>query len=51
MGKSYQSIVDDPGCSYFLRESIKKLSARDPVDALRDAEILMEFCKTRLNQL
>lgn len=41
-------IVSDPAASYWLKDRIKELEARDPVDALRDAEALRLAASDRL---
>lgn len=35
-----QPLLEDPGTSYWLKAAIAALSARDPVDAANDVEVL-----------
>ena len=39
----------DPSTTYWLRDAIKSALPRDPVDALRDAETLVDLLKDRLD--
>jgi hypothetical protein len=41
----------DPSTTYWLRDAIKSVLARDPVDALRDAETLASLLRERLADL
>lgn len=43
------SALADPSTTYWLRDAIKSALLRDPVDAIRDAEILLELLKDRLD--
>ncbi len=38
----------DPSTTYWLRDALKSSLTRDPVDALRDAEALVDFLRDRL---
>ena len=38
----------DPGVSYWLRDALQRAARRDPLDALRDAEVLLAFCWQQL---
>jgi len=40
-------IANDPSASFWLKAAILAAAKRDPVDALNDAEMLVEFCKLR----
>jgi hypothetical protein len=41
----------NPSTTYWLRDAIKSALARDPVDALRDAETLASLLRERLADL
>jgi hypothetical protein len=41
-------ISADRSCSYWLRDSVLSAIERDPVDAVRDAEILLEILQAHL---
>ncbi|WP_235583806.1 hypothetical protein [Pseudomonas aeruginosa] len=41
-------VLRSPETSYWLREAISSSMKRDPVDALSDAEILLDLLKRRL---
>ena len=41
------SICHDDGASYALKENVAKAATRDPVDALRDAEVALGIAATR----
>ncbi len=47
----YQRIMDDPSVSYLFKEILKKYDSRDPVDALNDAELLVNAMKLKLGCL
>ena len=36
-----RELLKDPCVSYWLKDALRTLFARDPVDALRDAELLV----------
>lgn len=42
-------ILEDPGCSFWLKEAISKLETRDPCDAVGDAELLLRLANLRLS--
>lgn len=44
-------ICDDPSASYWLKEAIKALLQRDPVDAVNDSEVLAEIMRARLSEI
>jgi hypothetical protein len=44
-------VLSDPACSYWLRDRIREALARDPLDALRDAETLVAILEARWLQL
>jgi hypothetical protein len=44
-------ICDDPSASYWLKNAIRSLAARDPVDAAKDAEILVDIMRARISEL
>jgi hypothetical protein len=41
-------ILRDPTASYWLKEAIRNLNARDPLDAWKDAVELAHVAKSRL---
>ncbi len=43
------SMVTHPGTSDWLRQALQDAVRRDPVDALKDAELLRELMELRLN--
>jgi hypothetical protein len=45
MTKEIQYALDCPFTSYWLKEALKKCLDRDPVDSVRDAEILFHLLK------
>jgi hypothetical protein len=49
--KARDTIIGDPSCSFWLRDAIRGLENRDPVDAVHDAECLCELLTTRLEEL
>ncbi len=56
MGKSeYEEIVNDilndSSISYFVKESIEKLSNRDVVDVINDLELLHMLFNLKLNDI
>lgn len=42
-----QDLLADPACSYWLRERLRDTRQRDPVDALRDAQLLVDVLEQR----
>ncbi|MGB8421380.1 hypothetical protein HHL24_35395 [Paraburkholderia sp. RP-4-7] len=44
-------ICSDPSASYWLKEAIKALLKRDPVDAVNDSEVLAEIMRARLSEI
>lgn len=44
-------ILNDPASSFWLKEAVVQSLRRDPVDALDDAEVLVEVLKGRLQEL
>lgn len=40
--------LQNPSTSYFLLNAIKAVDNRDALDAARDADILLLYCKARL---
>ena len=44
-----ERVAKDPSTSYWLKEQIASSSDRDPVDALRDAEILVNILRQRVD--
>ncbi len=42
-------VLADPSTTYWLRDALKSSLTRDPVDALRDAEALVDFLRDRLD--
>lgn len=45
------SIVADPSATYWLREAMATLEKRDPLDALKDAEILALLAQLRAKEI
>lgn len=41
-------LLRSPGTSFWLRDAISSSMKRDPVDALSDAEVLLDLLKRRL---
>ncbi|MDP2852584.1 MAG: hypothetical protein Q8O23_04175 [Gallionella sp.] len=39
----------DPSTTYWLRDALKSALPRDPMDALRDAEALVDLLRDRLD--
>lgn len=46
-----EQIKADPSTSKWLSNAIDQLIARDPIDALRDVEVLLDLLQQRLQQL
>lgn len=44
-------ILNDFAASYWLKNAVRELSDRDPVDALADAEALADAMRDRLEKL
>jgi hypothetical protein len=44
-------IAMDDGASYALKENIAKAATRDPVDALRDAEVALGIAYKRAHEV
>ena len=44
-------IEDEPSCSYTLKNTLRTWLQRDPVDALRDAELLVAALRHHLDQV
>ena len=42
-----QKILADPAASYWLKDAIRSLAKRDPMDACNDAELLLAVAKAR----
>lgn len=40
-----------PAASYWLKNALRALESRDPIDALNDAEALVAILETQLNEL
>lgn len=45
------AVVADPATSYWLRGALAALEQRDPVDAVRDVEVLSRLAHQRLRQV
>lgn len=45
------AIVADPSATYWLREAMTTLEKRDPLDALKDAEILALLAQLRAKEV
>lgn len=43
------AVLADPSTTYWLRDALKSALPRDPVDALRDAEALVDLLRDRLD--
>ena len=48
---SEKAILNNYSTSYWLQAAIKKSESRDILDALNDAETLVEILKIRLNKI
>ena len=48
---SILATLANPSTTYWLQDAIKSALARDPVDALRDAETLASLLRERLADL
>ncbi len=46
-----QAVVQDPGISHALRNRVQEDLKRDPVDALKDAELLQHVMQLRFEHL
>lgn len=46
-----EQLLADPSASFWLKESLQKALARDPVDALNDAETLAAVLQVRVDSL
>jgi hypothetical protein len=46
--RRFAEITAGRSCSYWLRDSVLSAIERDPVDAVRDAEILLEILQAHL---
>lgn len=46
-----QEILNDPAASFWLKSAINACLNRDAVDALTDAEVLVEVLKDHLNKI
>lgn len=44
-------ILLDPACSYWIKEAAVMLEARDPCDAIRDLELLIQLSEARLKEI
>ena len=42
------AIIASDETSYWLKDAVKAMDDRDPVDALHDAELLLTYCKAKL---
>lgn len=42
------ALFDDPAASFWLKNALKTALQRDPVDALNDAQILVELLQAHL---
>lgn len=47
--KIFEQVLADPSTSFWLRDAVRAMLARDPVDALADAEALASLMKMRLD--
>jgi len=45
-----QELLNDPSISYWLKGQVQSSKSRDCLDALLDAEILVEVLKERVRQ-
>lgn len=48
--QAMQQVLADPGTRYTLRERIREDAARDPVDSVSDALVLMALQELRLQE-
>lgn len=44
-------IFQDPAATFWLKDALRKALDRDPVDALGDAEILVEVLRARAEKV
>ena len=44
-------VLADPTASHWLKNALRALDSRDPIDALNDAETLGAILETQLNEL
>lgn len=47
--RSIQTVLDDPSMSFWIKRALNELLARDPLDALRDAQLLVDMMQVRLS--
>lgn len=45
------AILDDRAASFWLQDAIRALDARDPIDAVNDAEILFKLMEVRSSEI
>lgn len=43
-------IVNDPSASFWLKDAVKSLAKRDPVDSVNDLECLLIVARERLDE-
>lgn len=46
-----EKIMSSLGTSYWLKDAVRALDGRDPVDALHDAQALLAVCSERLSAM
>ena len=46
-----RSVADAPGTSFWLKFSVEALHNRDPLDAVNDAQDLLDICQARVDVL
>lgn len=44
-------ILASPSASFWLKDALRKVRDRDPVDAVADAEVLAEVLRERLDSI
>ncbi len=49
--KGLDELIENPTVSYWLKDAIRAMLRRDPVDAYADAEVLRGIMKARVESL
>lgn len=44
-------LLADPGATHWLKNAIRELERRDPIDAMNDAELLARWARERVAAL
>ena len=48
MNPTAQNVLDDPCASFWIKNALRSVLERDPVDALNDAELLADILQENL---